>query len=478
MAWATGLAEVEMKKLSLRVKLSAAFVAVTLLLFLLVGVLANLLLERQFRQYVISNQDKMITDTVSLISTRYNDWGDRWDVGGVETIGMNALSGGLIVRLTGADGAVVWDARTHNGGMCAALLEHMAGNMQSYSSSFKGGYTEKQYPINVNGVLVGTAAIGYYGPYFFTDTDLNFLATLNNLLIWAAAASALASLAFGIFMARRLTRPIGSVVKAARHIASGDYAGRVPHTSNTAEIVELTNTINSLAETLGAQDALRKRLTADVAHELRTPLATLQSHLEAMIDGVWQADAQRLASCHEETVRLSRLVGDLEKLSNVEREDMSLDLKRIDLAVLVKRIVTNFESQFRDKGIKLSFEAEELFIQADEDKLSQVFINLVSNALKYTNSGGKVMLTAVSAEEQAVIKIADSGIGIPQEDLKHIFERFYRTDKSRSRLTGGSGIGLTIAKAIVEAHHGSISVESKLDEGSVFTVRLPKEQPI
>jgi signal transduction histidine kinase len=461
-------------KTSLRVKLSAAFVALTLLLFLLVGGLANFLLERQFRQYVISNQEKMINDTVRLIAARYNDWGGNWNVGGIETIGMNALANGLIVRLDRADGRVIWDARIHNGGMCADLLVHMSENMKSYFRDFKGGYTEKRYPLTVGGENVATVTIGYYGPYFFSDSDLNFIATLNRLLIWAAFVSALAALGTGLFMARRLTRPIVHVVKAAKRISTGDFSDRVSQKSGTTEIVELTDAINSLAETLGEQDSMRKRLTADVAHELRTPLATLQSHLEAMIDGVWEPDAARLASCHEETVRLSRLVSDLENLSRYEKEDLQLDLRPIDLSALLGRIVTNFESQFRRKGIRLDFSPDEQYVEADEDKLSQVFINLISNALKYTNAGGAVSVGVSGAEQTAVVRVADTGIGIPEEDQPHIFERFYRTDKSRSRLTGGSGIGLTIARAIVEAHRGGIMVESKTGEGSVFSVWLPK----
>lgn len=465
-------------KTNLRVKLSAAFVATTLLLFLLVGALANFMLEDQFKQYVINNQNKMIQDTVSQIAARYNDWGSTWNVSGIESIGMNALANGLIVRLNGADGSVVWDARIHNGGMCADLIAHMAGNMKSYSGNFKGGYTEKQYPLVAGGKNVGTATVGYYGPYYFTDSDLNFIATLNRLLIWAAAGSALIALAIGLLMARWLATPIVNVVRTAKRIAMGDYKDRVSQKSSTTEIVDLTRTINSLAETLGEQDALRKRLTADVAHELRTPLATLQSHLEAMIDGVWEPDTARLESCHEETARLSRLVGDLENLSRYEKENLQLDLKPINLSALLGRIVANFENQFKQKNIRLEYNSAELYAEADEDKLIQVFINLVSNALKYTNEGGAVGISMIEYDCMAEVRVSDSGIGIPAEDLKHIFERFYRTDKSRSRMTGGSGIGLTIAKAIIDAHHGSISVESTLNAGSVFVVRIPKSQDV
>jgi signal transduction histidine kinase len=321
---------------------------------------------------------------------------------------------------------------------------------------------------------VGTATIGYYGPYFFNDGDLKFLAALNSLLLWAAAACALASLAFGIFMARRLTRPIDRVVGAARLIAQGDYAGRIKQQSGTTEIVELTDSINSLAETLGEQDALRKRLTADVAHELRTPLSTLQSHIEAMIDGVWLPDAERLASCHEETVRMSRLVGDLEELARYESEGLALQKTRFDLAALLKRIALSFEGQFKKSGVRLSCDPQTVIVEADEDKLSQVFVNLLSNALKYTPSGGSVGITTTETARDVCVSIHDTGIGISAEDVPHIFERFYRTDESRSRLTGGSGIGLTIVKTILDAHGGSISVTSQPGLGSEFTVSLPK----
>ena len=461
-----------MMKFSLRVKMSAAFLAVTLLLFLIISVLINSLLEKQFKEYVIGKQEQKIKETVVLITQRYNNWGN-WNISGIETIGVNLLGDGLILRVNGIDGNAIWDANVHNGGMCKTILEHMAQNMASYSPDFKGGYVEKRYPLTVDNTEIGSATIGYYGPYFYTDYDIRFLQTINNLLLWSAILAGIASLAFGIFMAGHLSKPIGHVIHTAKQIAKGDFDGRLRETSSTKEIVELTSTINSVAETLGKQDALRKRLTADVAHELRTPLATLQSHLEAMIDGIWQPDAARLTSCHEEIVRISKLVGDLERLTKYEGENLMLNIERFDLSAMLQRITTNFESQFKSSGILLVFEPQERMVEADEDKISQVFINLISNALKYTPSGGKVEIKIGSNAGHTDISVSDTGIGIAPEDLPQIFERFYRTDKSRSRLTGGSGIGLTIAKSIIDAHHGSITVTSEPDKGSVFTVTLP-----
>jgi two-component system, OmpR family, sensor histidine kinase BaeS len=219
---------------------------------------------------------------------------------------------------------------------------------------------------------------------------------------------------------------------------------------------------------------LRKRLTADVAHELRTPLATLQSHMEAMIDGIWEPDTERLESCHEEILRIGRMVGDLEKLARFESENLVLNREPFDMAELVKRIIINFESDFRNKRVKIDFHGTEQIVTLDKDKISQVVVNLVSNALKYTCEGGDVKVGIRDIGDMIRLTVQDTGIGISEEDLPCIFERFYRADKSRNRLGGGSGIGLAITKAIVEAHTGTIKVTSRLGEGTEFVLELPK----
>ena len=249
---------------------------------------------------------------------------------------------------------------------------------------------------------------------------------------------------------------------------------RIDEKSSTKEIVELTDSVNSLAQTLGKQEILRKRLTADVAHELRTPLATLQSHVEAFIDGVWVPDQKRLQGFHEEILRLSKLVGELEKLSKYEVENLALSKEQFEISGLIEGIAGNFAGEFKKKNIQLELNTEKQSIEADKDKISQVFINLLSNAIKYTPDGGKIEVHVSGLKDMVKVEVRDTGIGIFEEDLPYIFERFYRTDKSRNRATGGAGIGLTIVKSIVEAHKGSITADSMLKRGSVFTVVLPK----
>ncbi len=462
-----------LKPVSLRTKMTAALLGVALLLFALSSGFINMLLHRQFRAYVQDKQDATIAAAAAQITERYNNWGSRWDLNGIESIGMNLLEEGLILKVMDSAGAVVWDANVHNGGMCKSIVEHMAMNMDSYSPLFEGGYMERSLPLrSQDGADRGSLVVGYYGPYFFTDNDLRFVDTINRLLLWAALASAAAAVALGLWMASSFSRPIGRAIEAARRVAGGHYAARVTDSSRTRELAELAESINTMAETLERQERLRRQLTADVAHELRTPLATLQSHLEAMIDGVWPADAQRLRGCHEEAVRLGALVGDLENLTRAEGGQLLLDKTSFDLSDLLRRVVTHFEGQCREAGVTLAFAGEPLPILADEDKLRQVFFNLLSNALKYTPAGGSVRVEAARQGAQAVVAVTDTGIGISADDLPFIFERFYRADRSRNRRTGGSGIGLTIARSLARAHGGDITVASEVGKGSVFSVTL------
>lgn len=459
---------------TLRFKLTASFLLVTLITFILIGVFANVILEKQFEKYIINNLNLKNTEIVANLKGRYSAWGGKWEASGLESIGMSALSDGMIIRVSSAERTVLWDAMTHNSGMCVELLKNMAANMESRNASFQGGYTEKNYPILVDGETVGTVAIGYYGPYFYTDNDISFLNTLNQLLIFAAVIVGILSFVLGSYMAKRLSSPISRVIKTAEQISEGNYEDKVTEKSNTREIVELTDTINTLARTLGKQETLRKRLTADVAHELRTPIANLQSHLEAIIDGIWEADAHRLKSCHEETIRLSKIVNDLETLDRNDGEHVRLKKECVNIAELTKKAIVSFESELRSKRISLITDLSEQHLMVDQDKMIQVEMNLLSNALKYTHEGGKIRITVTGDEKEVRISVKDSGIGISQEDLPYIFERFYRVDKSRSRATGGSGIGLAIAKSLTRAHAGTISVRSEPGLGSEFIVILPK----
>jgi signal transduction histidine kinase len=284
----------------------------------------------------------------------------------------------------------------------------------------------------------------------------------------------------GFISARRITIPLARVADATQRIARGQRNVLIGEKTRVRELDGIASSVNDLSRALREQEALRRRLTADMAHELRTPLATLQSHLEALLDGVWQPDAARLSGLHEEILRINRLVADLEKLAHVEADGGGLNRIVTDIGALVAGIVRNHEPQFREKGVTLRLAPPPggtaggaTTCAVDPDKLSQAVINLLSNALKYTPAGGTVDVRVEKLSPGIEIRVADTGIGIGPQDLHRVFERFYRTDDSRSRETGGIGIGLSIAKAIVEAHGGTISAASQPGRGSAFTIALP-----
>ena len=464
-----------MKPMRLRTKLSLAFLLIALFSFALIGLFANGLLGRHFERYTLDKLDRTIESTVSQITELYSDSDHAWNTMALDTAGMSLLTNGLILRVMDESGTVVWDARTHNNGMCMLILQNMAQNMQSYQSNFQGGYEEQSFPAVIDGKTVGTVVVGYYGPFYYSDADLQFLSALNRLLLLAAAISLVACLMLGTYLARRLTRPMEHMIRASNQIASGEYGARIPP-SSTAEIDALAHSVNQLATSLEAQSSLRKRLTADVAHELRTPLTSLQSAVEAMLDGVWDANEEHLTSCREEVLRLSRLVDELGTLSRYDGAPLSMDYAYLELRDLVQRVSAGLEPSFRQKGVAFQIEGGEVWLSADRGKLTQVLLNLLSNALKFTPEGGAITVSLADAEPFARFTVSDTGDGIAPEDLPYIFERFYRADPSRSRATGGSGIGLSIVEAIVKAHGGTISVSSMPGEGSAFTVQLPKRR--
>jgi len=462
-------------KFSLRTKLTAAFLAVTLILFGTISIFANYILESQFKDYVITQQELKNSTLIATVESHYSDWGGKWDVAGLEDIGVNALGEGLMIRVMDQDGKVLWDAMVHNSGMCATIIKDMGQMMQSRDASFQGGYVEKIYPVSKDGSIFGTVAVGYYGPYAYSANDIKFLDTLNRFMQFAALIAAALSLILGLYMARQLSTPIKRVTVVSGQIAKGNFNDRIKENSTTIEILELAESINSLAETLEKQEVLRKRLTADVAHELRTPLATLQSHIEAMLDGVWEPDAARLISCHEETQRLSKIVNSLEQLARYESENLILDKKNFLVTELIKRTVTSLETVLKAKDITLETKGTDQEIVADEDKISQILVNLIANAIKYTPEGGTITIETLGFEHQVSITVSDTGIGISPDDLPNIFERFFRADQSRAQQTGGSGIGLAIVKSLVDAHHGSIIVKSEIGKGSSFETILPRK---
>lgn len=282
----------------------------------------------------------------------------------------------------------------------------------------------------------------------------------------------------GIILAGKISVPVKAATRAAKDIAQGNYNNRINTDICTMELSELGNAVNHMAESLDNQEMLRRRLTSDMAHELRTPVANVSSNIEAIIEGALEPTNERLSSCYNELERITGIITELEKLRQIEGENMILHIGHVDIYELAKEVKLIFENEMSKKNIRCDIIGEHIDVCVDKDKMSQVLNNLISNAVKYTDNYGNIQITVIQENENVVITVEDNGCGIDDNDIPYIFERFYRTNKSRNRSTGGAGIGLTITRAIVQLHGGTIHVESKKGVGSLFKVTIPANKQI
>lgn len=303
----------------------------------------------------------------------------------------------------------------------------------------------------------------------------NFQATFNESLVIAVIAASFFALIVSLVFSRSILAPVNVMMNASQRIADGHYDERVQSRGND-ELNQLARSFNQMAEQLEQVESMRRRLIGDVAHELRTPLTAIKGYAEGLMDGVIPAASESYQQIHAESERLNRLVDDLQELSRVESRAAQLDVHPVDSASLIKTVTKRLQHQFDEKRVTLtsSLPREPLHLLADEDRVIQILTNLIGNALQYTPENGSVTVSIVSENDDARISVRDTGAGIPPEHLAKIFDRFYRVDKSRARSRGGSGIGLTIAKHLVEAHGGQIWAESAGEnKGSVFVFTLP-----
>lgn len=440
-----------------------------------IGFLSNLLIGQAFERYVAQQQHLKTEDIVSNINEQYDPWTHKWNVDFIHGVGMYALNDGYIIKVYDQDGQTVWDAENHDMARCRQMMEEITLRMAQHRPELHGSFVSKAYDLQNSDQKIGIITVTYYGPYFLSENDFRFLDDLNIALLFIGITALTLSLVTGVLIARRIARPITKTAYIARQISEGNYAIRFEGRTKIAELDELVTAVNQLAAALDEQEKLRKQLTSDVAHELRTPLTTVASHLEAMIEGVWQPTPERLQSCHEEIGRLTGLVKDLERLSKAEGDNLRLDKKAIDLLEIARSVSGRFEMEFQKKNIIFSVGGEAAVVCADAGRISQVVTNLLSNAVKYTADSGHITVRVVDSDKCGILTVEDDGIGISPQELTLIFERFYRTDKSRNRKTGGAGIGLAVVKSIVTAHGGTVRAESDGEHGSRFIVELRKE---
>jgi signal transduction histidine kinase len=434
----------------------------------------NIFSEKLFSNHVKENIKNECNEIIRSLTEQYDKTSERLNMAGVSIIGMHYLHRGYLISIEDMAGNSLWNVYEADTEQCDTVINEISHRMAS-TYRIAGSFQRNQLVLTSAGTPAARVNIETYNPYFYSETEAAFLRTLNAYFAAAGIVFVLASLAVSVLLAAAIARPVMRAKEAARKIAGGDFSIRIPEKYFARELHELALAINDLAQELANGEQWQKRLTADIAHELRTPLAALQGTIDAMLDGFMEPSSECLKSCGEEIERLHKLIEDLNMLSVLERDKVILHKSSFDLAELLASTIGQFMPLIREKGLEVKTRMTAAVVYADYDRLKQVFINVLSNAIQYTGSGG-ITVTVKKGINSSRVSIADTGAGISETDLPHVFERFYRSDKSRSRVTGGAGIGLAISAAIITAHGGKISVENNNRDagktGSIFHIEL------
>lgn len=450
---------------TLRSKLLFYFIALSLSGIIFVSFAIHFGFQDSFRDYLDIRRQEQVERVGELLVDEYERRGVVTGADLTMLLHQQAMNENLYYQIYDQDNRLIVDSTNLIGMM--GMMGHMGGQGE-------GEFLSKSFSLEANGDKVGTLKVFYQQEY--VQADFQFLGQINKFIGAAALTMTAIAIILSILFSKRLTSGLRQMRDAARELQHNNLDIRIsPDKQESDEMQELAATFNDLAASLSKQEKLRKQFTRDLAHELRTPLATLRSQLEAFQDGIWEPTPDRLKQGHDELMRLVRLVDDVEKLLAAENPQIKLRKEPLEAGKTLRSLGEHFTPQMLNKDISLiiSEPEEEIWFEADKDRFIQIMTNLVNNALKYTASGGQVKLGVKKEKQDVSFLVEDTGPGISKEDLPHVFERFYRGDKSRDRKTGGVGIGLSIVQALVQAHKGDIVLESELNKGTKVTVTLP-----
>ncbi|EHK2363517.1 TPA: HAMP domain-containing histidine kinase [Clostridium perfringens] len=458
---------------SLNFKVIVPSIVIIIIVTLLTVVISKFYFDKKFGDYIMIKNQNTVQNILMELSEQYSD--NEWNYKNIEKITYNSLDKGIIVALYDKEDKEIMNIEKNSKDKCNRIMNFIKSSMEGKYGSTTSQFEPVYYPLIKSGEKIGEVRVKFYGPIFYMQNELVFLDIVNKIILGIGVLLILASTIMGFIISRSITRPINKLMTKAKYISKGEYDKKIEINTDILEINDLINSINNLSQSIKEQENIRKRLTGDISHELKTPLTNIQSHLEAMIDGIWEPTEERLLSVKEEAERLSSLVSDMQKLNKYDESSIKLKKDNVNISDIICFVIFQFYNLAKSKNIKIEYEKKNINLYCDKDKITQALVNILSNAIRYSNEGSTIFIEEKLKDNKVIISIEDQGIGISEEDLKYVFERFYRADKSRTRATGGTGIGLTIVKSIVSSHGGEVKLESKLGEGSKFTIILPKE---
>lgn len=418
------------------------------------------LMIKDFREYLegeLEDRVYWVTADIERIYEKHS----KWEKDTVAEDAVWALMLGLEIKIKDAEGNIVMDTEKAVSAL-SPLIKRRVMSVSNFTQS-ENQNAFHPYPLFLKGKEIGTLEVRFLR----TGKEGIFIKRSNRFLLFSLFALGGLAIVLSIIFSRKLTYPIKRLVSAAKAVSEGNLKSRVK-ISDKDEIGKLSETFNLMAKNLEVQESLRKKLISNIAHELRTPISAMRGELEGMVDGLITTDKGQLQSLYEETGRLKNILDGIDELSQAQASALSLRKQRIELKQFLKNIIERFSKLFLDKDITLEFQCDnELPVNADPDKLSQIVINLLSNALKATDKNGNVQVAAGKKDNEIYMEVSDTGRGIKKEDIPFVFERFFRV------LPGGLGLGLAIVKELVDAHDGRIEVKSEYGKGATFTVYMP-----
>jgi two-component system sensor histidine kinase BaeS len=418
------------------------------------------LMIRDFRYYLEGEMEDRVYRVIANIEGAYEKY-SGWKEDVLTEDAIWALMMGLEIKIKDLDGKPIIDTEVAINKLSPLMQRRIMATSEIKLLKQREDFSP--YPLFLSGKEIGSLEVRFLRP----EKEFFFIRRSNKFLLFSLFAVGGAVVLFSIVFSRKLINPIKKLDSAAEAISEGDLKKRVKIPGGD-EISRLSETFNRMAENLERQESLRKKLISNVAHELRTPITAIKGEVEGMMDGLVLTDKEHLNSLYEEINRFKKILDGIEDLSQAEAGALWLRRQKIQLKPFLNSIIERFNRLFFDKGLTFEFSNnEEIVINADPDRMSQIIVNLLSNALKATERGGKIWMRTGEKDSGVFIEIGDTGHGIRSEDLPFIFERFYKISE------GGLGIGLSIAKELAEAHGGKIEARSMYGKGSTFTVFIP-----
>ncbi len=456
-------------------RLTLSFIMTAVMTVLILIVVLSVVWEGQFRKYTRSNMIETANSIARNLGEEYESLGTWPEKGLNKYVTIPGYSTEISVEVVDKNDEVLYQREIKN-----KEVRNQPDALQGRLPHFTEAASDLvETPIvDSSGDKIGTVRLWAFGSdSLLTKADAAF--RINSYgAIWAAAGIAIffASL-IGTVVSRSLTRPISCITRTADAIREGDLSART-HLEGSDEIGKLGETFDDMANSLEDDIKMEKRITLDVAHELRTPLMAMTATIEAIQDGIYPANDEYLGIIATETNRLTRLVNAMLQLSRMESGTLVPTPSRTDIVNMIHNLVVSQERLFEEKDLRLRFQNDtgqtDCFAEFDRDMIQQATINLMSNAMRYTAAGGWVLVSVSQNKNDVMIKVQDTGIGIAKEDVAKVFSRFWRSDESRVRESGGLGVGLSVTKEILESHKGFISIESELGKGTSFTLHIPK----